>query len=83
MEVDGSIEALDLTLERGATCSISEEALSLSYEHFVENHTYYNTAHGLLSTMFTISQVVHQKEQDLLHDKVDYIYISIIPITLP
>ena len=82
MEVDRSIEALDLTLQRGATSAISEEALSFSYEHFLENHTYYNIAHGLLSTKFPISQAIHRKDQDLLHHKPDYIYISIIPTTL-
>ena len=83
MEVDSSIEALDLTLQRGATSSISEEASSFSYEHFLENHAYYHTAHRLMSVMFPISQAVHLKDQDLLHHKVNYVYISIIPITLP
>ena len=83
MEVDSSIEALDLTLQRGATSSISEEASSFSYEHFLENHTYYNIAHGLLSVVSPISQAVHLKDHDLLHHKVNYSYISIILIMLP
>ena len=78
MEVDSSIEVFDLSLQRGAPSSISEEASSFSYEYFLENHTCYHTAHELLSTMFPISQAVHLKDQDLLHHKVDYIYISII-----
>ena len=83
MEVDSSIEALVLTLQRGATSSISEEASPFSYEHFLENHTYYHPAHELLSVVSPISQAVHMKDHDLLHHKVDCIYISIIPITLP
>ena len=82
MEVDSSIEALDLTLQRGATSSKIEKASSFSYERFLENHTYYHTTHGLMLAMFPISQAVHLKDQDLLHHKVNYIYISIIPITL-
>ena len=49
VEGSSSIEALDLTLQRGATSSISEEAVSFSYEHFLENRTYYHTNHILLS----------------------------------
>ena len=38
MEVDSSIEVFDLSLQRGAPSSISEEASSFSYEYFLENH---------------------------------------------
>ena len=81
-EVNSSIETVDLTLQRGVTSSISKDALSFSCEHFLESHTYCHIAHGLLSIVFPISQAVHLKNQDLLHHKVDSIYISIIPITL-
>ena len=40
MEVDSSIEARGLTLQRGATFSINEEASSFSHEHFLDNHAY-------------------------------------------
>ena len=80
---ESSIEALGLTLQRGKTFSRSEEASSLSYEHFSENHAYYHTTHELLLAISPISWVVHLKDQDLLHHKLDYIYISIIPIMLP
>ena len=52
MEVDSSIKALDLSLQREAPSSISEEASSFSYDYFLKNHTYYHTAHELLSTVF-------------------------------
>ena len=77
MEVDNSIEALGLTLQRGATFSISDEASSFSYEHFLENHACHHTAHRLLPTISPI-WVVHLKDQVLLHYKVYYICISII-----
>ena len=83
MEVDSSIEALDLTLQRGATFSISEEASSFSYYDFQENHPYCHTDHGLLPTISPISRAIHLKEQYLLHHKVIDIYIYIVAITLP
>ena len=75
MEVDSSIEALDLTLQRGATSSISEEASSFSYEHFLENHTYYHTAHRLLSSVSPISRAIHLKDQDILIYMIGHILI--------
>ena len=74
MEVNSSIVALDLTLQRGAISSISEEALSFSYEHFLGSHTYYHATHELLSGVSPISHAIHLKDQDLFHHKVDCIY---------
>ena len=67
MEVDSSIEVFDLSLQREAPSSISEEASSFFYEYFLENQTCYHTAHELLSTMFPISQAVPLKDQALLY----------------
>ena len=82
MEDDNSIEVFGLSLQREAPSSISEEASSFFYEYFLEHQTCYHTAHELLSTMFPISQTIPLEYQTLRHRKVDYIYISIIPIML-
>ena len=82
MEDDNSIEVFGLSLQKEVPSSISEEASSFFYEYFLENQTCYYTTHEVLSTMFPISQTIPLEYQTLRHRKVDYIYISIIPIML-
>ena len=72
MEIDSSIEALDLTLQRGATFSTREEASSFSYLHSLENHAYCHTGHGLLSASSPKSQARHLRDANLIEREEGY-----------
>ena len=82
MEVDNSIEALELTQKIGVTFSVSEGASSFSYSQSLVNPACCHTGCGLLPPSSPISHARHLRDTDMLHHNVGCIDISIMPITL-
>ena len=81
-EVDSSIEALELIQRIWVTFSISEGASSFSYSQSLVNHACCHIVRELQPPSSPISHARHLRGSDISHHNVDYIDISIMPITL-